>query len=78
MKKAVRTPEQVRREFAHAGISISAWARKNGFHPLQVYAVLNGRLKAKYGTAHAIAVALGLKAGEIVSVESFRPVRKVA
>lgn len=78
MKKALKTPEQVRREFAHAGVSIRSWAKKNGFDPVHVYSVLNGRIKAKYGIAHAIAVALGLKDGEISSVEAYRPVRRAA
>lgn len=78
MKSGPKTTEEVKREFERAGISIGAWAKANGFHRQDVYAVLSGQNKARYGKAHAIAVALGLKDGEVVSVTSFLPVKKVA
>lgn len=61
---------QVRAEFARKGWSISAWAKKNGYSPNMVIAILaddeaNPRLKCLRGDAHNIAVSLGLKAGEI-------------
>lgn len=78
MKIETKTTEEVKREFERAGISIGSWAKANGFHRQDVYAVLNGQNKARYGKAHAIAVALGLKEGEVVNVGSFRPVPRVA
>lgn len=78
MSQGTKTTEEVRRDFERAGISIGSWAKQNGFSRQDVYAVLHGKNKAKYGKAHAIAVALGLKDGEVVSVESFRPVPKAA
>lgn len=78
MTEGLKSSEQVRREFERAGISIGSWAKANGFGRQEVYAVLHGKNKAKYGRAHAIAVALGLKQGEVVKVESFRPVPKAA
>lgn len=61
----MRTPDDVRREFSKRGISISAWARANGFSVPLVYQVVSGERKAVRGQSHDIAVALGLKQGEI-------------
>ncbi len=62
---AVRTLEQARRWFDFHGISIADWALENGFPPAQVYAVLAGRNRGRRGTAHRIAVSLGLKKGAV-------------
>lgn len=78
MQGDLKTPQEVKDAFGKAGISIGAWAKQNNFHRQAVYAVLNGQYKAKYGQAHAIAVALGLKHGEVKSVESFLPASKAA
>lgn len=61
---------QVRAEFARKGWSISAWAKKNGYSPNMVIAILadneaHPRLKCLRGDAHNIAVTLGLKTGEV-------------
>jgi len=48
--------------FVERGETVADWARAHGFEPSQVYAVLAGRNKGRYGLGHAIAVALGLKA----------------
>lgn len=63
----LRTPEEVRADFTHKGISISQWATANGYSTNLVFEVLAGRKKAVRGQSHKIAVALGLKEGEIVS-----------
>lgn len=55
------TPEQIKRHLRTQGITITAWAEKNGYPRTEVYRVLNGQSKAYYGRAHEIAVALGLK-----------------
>lgn len=78
MQQRVKTPKEVKEEFSRAGISIGAWAKQNGFHRQDVYSVLSGSNKAKYGKAHAVAVALGLKHGHVASVETFRPVPKAS
>ena len=79
MADGLKTPQQVRREFDEAGVSIGSWAKQNGFKRERVYAVLDGRNKAKYGDAHKIAVALGLKSGVIgTSVQDFLPARPQA
>ncbi len=43
------------------GVSISAWARANGFNPKTVHTVLTGTRKCNFGQGHRIAVALGIK-----------------
>ncbi len=58
----VLTPEQVKQRFKQRGETVSQWAAERGFRRNAVYRVLNGFDKAHYGTAHQIAVALGLKA----------------
>lgn len=72
-----KSGQEVKDEFALNGISIGAWAKANGFKRADVYAVLDGRNKAKYGNAHAIAVALGMKEGVVSKVESYHPVSAV-
>lgn len=62
-----RTAEQVKSEFKRKGVSISAWALANGYSTNLVFEVLAGRKKALRGQSHKIAVALGLKEGEIVN-----------
>ncbi len=55
------TPEEFKKNLRHKGITISQWARDNGFPPQRVSRVLNGFDKGHYGKAHEIAVKLGLK-----------------
>lgn len=64
----MKTTEQVKAEFRQKGITITGWARTNGFTKLSVHRVLNGESKCYRGKAHKIAVLLGLKNGEIVEV----------
>ncbi|GAB1439196.1 DNA-binding protein [Providencia sp.] len=60
MTKAI-SPEQVKANLNLSGITITQWAKDNGYSRNEVYRVLNGVVKAKYGKAHEIAVKLGLK-----------------
>lgn len=60
MKKPL-TPEQIKEQFQRDGLTFTAWAKSNGYRINEVYRVLNGQTKAKYGKCHEIAVALGLK-----------------
>jgi len=64
-RRKVKTPEQVRSQLERSGISVSDWARTNGFHPSLVFEVLEGRVKARRGKSHNIAVLLGLKDGAV-------------
>lgn len=63
----LRTPEQARAELRRKGVSITQWAMSNGYSPNLVFEVLSGRRNPTLGQTHRIAVALGLKAGEIVT-----------
>jgi gp16 family phage-associated protein len=56
------TPDQVKDQFQSRGLTFSKWASDNGYRINEVYRVINGQSKAKYGKAHEIAVKLGLKA----------------
>jgi len=53
--------ENARRRFFLEGQSVADWARERGFNLQLTYSVLNGRLRARRGESHRIAVALGLK-----------------
>lgn len=55
------TPEQVKQRFRQRGLTITVWAKENGYTRNEVYRVLNGQAKAYYGKAHDIAVKLGIK-----------------
>lgn len=43
------------------GISMTEWAKANGFNIRTVRAVIAGELKAKRGVSHKIALAIGIK-----------------
>ena len=62
--KQIYTPDEIRKEFAKKGLSISEWARSKGYSTSLVYQVLTGQKKALRGQSHRIAVSLGLKEGE--------------
>lgn len=59
----LRTRKQVLDAFESGGLKVSDWAREHGFKREHVYAVLSGRARGRWGEAHAVAVALGLKRG---------------
>lgn len=61
----IRTPEEARAELQRKGITVSEWALANGFSVPIVFEVLSGRRKCIRGQSHRIAVALGIKEGEI-------------
>ncbi|WAR43618.1 DNA-binding protein [Methylomonas rapida] len=58
------TPQEAKQKLIESGVTAAEYARRNGFKYTQVIAVLNGTNKGRYGEAHRIAVALGLKQGE--------------
>jgi gp16 family phage-associated protein len=60
--------EQVRSRFFYSGESVAGWARTHGFDLQLTYSVLSGRLRARRGKAHEIAIALGLKPADCPSV----------
>lgn len=55
------TPEQFRERLRGRGMTLVQWSLDHGFPVTAVSRVLNGADKARYGRAHEIAVALGLK-----------------
>ena len=57
----LKTPEQARAWFVSNGVSVREWSRKHGFHYEIVYSVLRGKTKGRFGQAHHIAIALGIK-----------------
>lgn len=73
-----KTPEEVRREFREAGISVAQWARTHGFDRMTVVDLLRGNRKGNYGEAHRAAVALGLKVGQLIDVAAFKPLPAAA
>ena len=72
----LKTREQVQVEFLVAGITLSEWARANGFHRMTVVDLLRGTRIGLRGETHRCAVALGLKHGVVVDVADFKPAPK--
>lgn len=70
------SPEEALQRFRENGVSVAAWAVRNGFNPAIVYAVLRGGRKCLRGQSHEIAVSLGIKLGSRGSVVS--PPRNVS
>lgn len=69
----LKTREQVQADFKAAGITLSEWARANGFHRMTVVDLLRGARQGLRGETHRCAVALGLKHGVVVDVATFKP-----
>lgn len=55
------TPEQLKAKFEREGKTFSGWAEARGYTRQEVYRVVNGFTKAKYGKARKIAIELGLR-----------------
>lgn len=62
-----------KQRFYAEGQEISQWALDNGFPKALVYSVLSGRTIGQRGTAHLIAVKLGLKEGSLEPGASAAP-----
>lgn len=71
MKPKLRTPDEARAWLSYQGITVSQWARENGFSISLVFEVLAGRKKCLRGKSHNIAVLLGMKHGQLTD----RPAR---
>ncbi len=56
-----KTPQQIKDDLHAKGITLKQWAEQHKYPAAEVYKVLNGERKGRYGRAHKIAVALGLK-----------------
>lgn len=59
--------DRVRHQFRYGGKSLRSWAIENGFSPKIAQAVLFGDRKALRGESHRVAVALGIKDGEVAN-----------
>lgn len=55
------TAEEAKRHITSRGVTISQWARDNGYTPREVSLVLNGQIKGLYGKGFEIAVKLGMR-----------------
>jgi len=64
-----KTALEIKKAFADRGLSLSGWAKKNGFNTALVYQVLSGNRKTLRGESHRIAIALGLKEGSLEGYE---------
>ena len=66
----LKTRAQFRKELAHKGLSVNAWARAHGYSTANVSAILNDdeinpRIRCLRGEAHNIAVSMGIKQGSV-------------
>ena len=61
--------ENAKSIFKDSGVSVSEWARQNGFSSTLVYQVLDGKRKCLRGQSHQIALALGIKQGKKLNVD---------
>jgi len=55
------TPEKLKQQFQQRGETVADWAKNHGYQRWEVYRVINGQNKARFGKGHEIAVKLGLK-----------------
>ncbi len=55
------TPQEFKARLHKQGKTLREWAIEHGYHPRQVYRVINGENKATFGIGHRIAVDMGLK-----------------
>lgn len=61
MSQNLRTPADARMWLDRHGVTVTQWARANGFEPTVVLALLSGRTRGRWGMAYSAAVALGMK-----------------
>lgn len=62
MASKLLSSEQAKERIRAKGITVAQWAEQRGFERQHVYNVLNNRAKGRFGYAHEIAIALGMKA----------------
>ncbi|MCK9987625.1 MAG: hypothetical protein AzoDbin1_04097 [Azoarcus sp.] len=53
--------DKIKQLFQAAGVPVSTWAESNGYSRRDVYMLLNGQFKGKYGRGHELAIKLGMK-----------------
>ncbi|KMQ82734.1 hypothetical protein RF55_22026 [Lasius niger] len=77
-QKRPLTPDQFKADLRQKGITVTEWASKRGYKRRDVYRVLNGQLKAHFGRAHEIAVAIVMKSRSAANLELFEVPRPPA
>ncbi|WP_252275199.1 hypothetical protein [Pseudomonas subflava] len=68
----LKTHAEAKAAFHSTGIALKSWAREHHVHSNSVNEVINGRKRCIRGHAHAIAVLLRLKDGDITEFLSAR------
>jgi gp16 family phage-associated protein len=58
----LRTPAEARAWLQRHGVTMTEWARRHGFKPDIVFALLEGKTRGQWGEAHEAAILLGLRA----------------
>jgi gp16 family phage-associated protein len=71
-----RQVEETKNLIEQSGVSLSEWARANGFSTGLVYQVLAGKRKCMRGQSFRIAVALGIKGGAPLDVDQLSKLLK--
>lgn len=61
-----KSREDILLDLSNKGISIAELSRQIGYDRMTVYSVLHSDRPCRFGKSHKIAVALGIKSGEIV------------
>lgn len=65
LQSSVRSVSEVRQAFKDYGLTVTDWAERHGVHKASVFQVLYKKHRSYHGNAHAIAVLLRLKNGDI-------------
>lgn len=65
LNSRLKTASEVRQAFKEYGLTVSDWAERHGVHKGSVFQVLYKKQHGYRGNAHAIAVLLRLKDGDI-------------
>lgn len=65
MEKKLKTRQETLAELRRRGVSIAECARRIGYDRMTVYHVLTSNKPCNFGKSHCVAVALGIKDGEI-------------
>lgn len=60
---ATKTLQEAKAALDSQGISVRAWAIKNGFTPSMVHMIIRGERGTRIGKSHRAAVLLGIKDG---------------
>jgi gp16 family phage-associated protein len=63
--RAAKTLQEAKADLNSKGISVRAWAIRNGFTPAMVHMILRGERGTRIGKSHRAAVMLGIKNGNL-------------